>query len=607
MASLQVATDPVFLLREPSYYTLKYSGSSDSKNKTLANLAKRSFYAALPFIALYRPLGKIITCASDSIRTFSSLSDLTQKKDCRSLLNTIITISALAGTIFMHPLGLCISTFQDLGCDLYAVLELIHDGSYQKAIYSLLSMTSHLCYLGTMLTGSLEIIALSMLLNMAIEFCRSREEFQKGNLIEGTSHLLMSLVRFSQSLPHIEKIAHMHNIKGKNECTKLRDTMDKIRDTAAVFFYRCARFFISPMWISTKIGLDAISFNKNDENSTTQKVYSTTKAVLSLIILLPFSLIVGPTLGQVFHFSAYLLSSSPYIHIKTGAELKPTDKPLSFFQLNCCLPSGGFAQWFGGLTLPNKQRVLQIAEKIRESAPDIVCLQEVSDLNDAFSLYQELSKEYGEFYFNMGPTPLVFQNNSGLFVASKVSIDRPELHSFSGIEGIEGAVNKCFFLFSTEKANFITTHLSPSKNDLNPTAAKITTRAKEQERILLAASQRSSETSKPTYISGDFNINWGTPEYRESRLFKECVDQYNRQRLEVSDQEATAETEYLIQRNWHHEKDAKPQRLIIDYFISFSSPEERTPSIRTSKISTFDINDPKHALSDHAALLTDIT
>jgi endonuclease/exonuclease/phosphatase family metal-dependent hydrolase len=567
-------------------------------------LAIRIFYAALPFIALQKPLGRIITLTTDSIKSFTSLSNLAKKKDTKELLKTIIAISALVSTIFMHPLGLCISTLQDLGCDIATLLNQFQMCSNQEILYSLLSITQHLFYLGTMIAGSLEIIALSMLINMAIEACRSKKEFQKGNLLEGASHLLMSLVRFSQTVPYIEKIAYTHDIKGKNYSRTVNETMAKIRDHLAIHFFRSARFLVTPLWKFTETFLNTVSIYNNNESSTTTKVVSSTKSAFSLIVLLPFA-VAGLALGQICHFSAYLLSTAPYIHLKSEAKEKSSDKNLSFFQLNCCLTSGGFSRWFGGTALPNDQRVLKIAEMIKEKNPDLVCLQEVSDINDAFNLYKELSSEYADFYLNMGPTPCIMQNNSGLFVASKVAIERPDLQSFSDIHGTEGAVNKCFFLFSTEKANFIITHLSPSNDDLNPKNSEIQTRSKEQERILLAANQRSDENSKPTFISGDFNINWNSEEYRESLLFNKGSDQYNKNRQEVTDQVSTAETEYLINQNWHHNKDTKPQRLILDYFLSFFQ-RDRPVSTKTIKISTFDVENPEKALSDHAALMTEI-
>lgn len=587
-------------LQLPTYYSTESNIPNDKKDYLIV----RIFYAVLPFIVLHKPFGKVITFTMDLIRSVTSFNQLLEKKDSKKLLETIVAISALAGTIFAHPLGLCLSTLYNIGCDLIAAITQLQMRCNQEALNSLLFMTEHFFYLATMIFGSFEIIAMSMLLNMAVELCRSRKELQKGNLLEFSSHLLMSMVRFCQAAPHIEKIACKNDFWGKEYSKLLTETITKIRDRLAISFYSVARFFVNPHWKLTDTWLDTICNYKNDQTSITQKVLSTTKSVFTTLGLLPFAL-GGLVLGQACHFSAFLLSTNPYIHIKNEANLKTIDKIRSLLQLNCCLTAGGFSKLFGGIVLSNDDRVLKIAEMIKQNDPDLVCLQEVSDIKDAFKLYNELSNKYGDFYFNIGSTPFILQNNSGLFVASKMALENPEVHSFADISGAESMVNKCFFLFSTNNANFITTHLSPSHDDSKPTAQEDLVRSQEQQRILLAAKQRSANNKKPTYVSGDFNINWKSDQYKQGLLFTEGKDYYNKNRSEVFTQDATCETEYLIDRNWHHKKDTKPQQLILDYFLSFF--DSNYASVKTHKIATFDTERPEEAISDHSALLSTIS
>ncbi len=592
-------------LQSPIYYVPDDGKLQHAKKEPLA---LRVFYVALPFLALHQPFGRAITLTMDSIRTFSSFNQLINEKNSLELLKTAVAIAALAGTIFMHPLGLCISTLYDLGCDITTIIAQFQTEHNQEALYAMLSMSQHLFYLGTMLVGSLEIIALSMLLNMAIEICRSEKEFKKGHLLEAISHLLISAMRFSQAVPYLEKVAYKHDVQGKKQFHNLTKMVAKIRNQTALFFYSSARFLVSAHWQITDFWLETVSLCQDDQSSTAQKIFSTARSAIASIALLPLAL-GGLALGQTCHFSAFLLTTTPYIHLKDQSEIKKlTDKKLSVFQDNACLTAGGFARMFGGTVKPNEQRVREIAQQIKDQNPDLVCLQEVSDLKDAFTLYQELQGEFADFYLNVGATPFILQNNSGLFVASKIAIKNPKFHSFSDINGAEGMVNKGFLLFSTKIGHFITTHLSPSHDDLKPKAAEIHRRSQEQARILLATEKRSAEDGKPAFVLGDFNINWNNSknsEYQNSQFFQRLQDQYNQNRKEVSDREATAETEYLIRRNWHHENEAKPDRLILDYFLSFVQPG-RSVSITTRKIATFDVDNPQNTISDHAALITEI-
>jgi|GEM_PF-2528543 len=582
-------------LYPPHYYAPDDTNIQNAKNDTLII---RIFYASLPFIALHRPFGQAITLTMDSIRTASTFSRLIDHKNSKELIKTAIAVAALAGTIFMHPLGLCISSLRDLGCDVTAIIVLLQAGHSQETFLALLSMAQHLLYLGMMISGTIEVIAISLLLNMAMEIARSRKEFQKGNFIEASSHLLMSVVRFSQAVPVIEKTAFKYDNKEKEWAKAMADTVTKVRNWTALLFFRSSCLFITPLWKLTNNWIETISLYRADRSLFKCHAISTT---VSTIALLPLSL-GGLIVGQALHFSGFLLSTVPYIHLQSHAPSQESPKQFSLFQLNCCLTSGGFSRLFGGVARSNTERAQKIAEMILEKNPDLVCLQEVSSLEDALTIYNKLSPEFAEFYFNIGSTPFILQNNSGLFVASKTAVFRPEFHSFSDISNVESMVNKGYFLFSTQVGNFIATHLSPSSDDAHPTTSEIDTRDQEQRKILLSIEQRSTENNQPSFIVGDFNINWDSSEYKESVLMKRCTDQYNEDRQTAPDRDATCETDFLISHNWRHDKNAKPQHLIIDYFLSFfhSNP----PTIDTSKIETFDIDNPRHAISDHAGLLT---
>ncbi len=579
-----VQSIPGRALRPPAYYAPDDGNSQDVGKHSLVT---RAFYAVLPFIALHKPFGRIITLTMDSTRTVSSFSQLLERKDGQAALKTIIAIAALAGTIFMHPLGLCIATLYDLISNLPEAITQLQAGNLQGLILTF----QHGLYLGTIVIGSVEIIAISLLLSMAIEIYRSRKECQQGYLLEGISHLLMSIVRLGQSIPYMAKGAEQNNLRSKQLFNSLEATAAKVRDRAAFFFYSSARSLVTPLWKSTSLWLETVSDCKNSLSSTSQKIFSIAKSTLFSCILLPFTL-GGLALGQVLHFTALNLATTPYIHLTGDAEVQnPSDKKFSVFQLNCCLTAGGFARLFGGLDLSDEQRVEAIAKMIRESNPDIACLQEVSDLEDALSLYRKLSPEFAEFYLNIGATPFILQNNSGLFVASKQAITTPQFHSFADIQGTESMVNKGYFSFSTPVAHFINIHLSPSSDDLHPTDSEIQTRAEEQARIFDTVQDQFSNNSKPVFVSGDCNTNQGL-------LFDQCTGR------SAPNSEVVCETDYLVDRNWRHDSSAQPRGKMIDYFFSFF---QNPSTFNTRTIPTFNVDCPQDAISDHPALFSEVT
>lgn len=571
-------------LSSPAYYPSNEGSSQELKKHSLI---ARAFYAALPFIALHKPFGRIITLTMDSTRTVFSFSQLIEKKDSKAALKTIIAIAALAGTFFMHPLGLCIAALSDLISHLPEAIAQLQVGDLQGLILIL----QQGLYLGTIVIGSVEIIAISLLLSMAIEIYRSRKEFQQGYLLESISHLLMSIVRCAQSIPYMARAAEQNNLPSQQLLKSLEATAAKVRDRTALFFYSSARSLVTPLWKSTSLWLKTVSDCNNSLSSTSQKIFSVAKSTLFSCALLPLTL-GGVVLGQALHFTAFNLATTPYIRLAGDAELKnPSEEKFSIFQLNCCLTAGGFARLFGGLELSDEQRVEEIAKMIRASNPDVACLQEVSDLESALSLYSKLSSEFAEFYLNIGAAPFILQNNSGLFIASKQAIANPQFHSFSDIQGTESMVNKGYFSFSTPVANFINTHLSPSSDDLHPTGSEIQTRDEEQRRILGTARAQFLSNSKPVFISADSNTDQGL-------LFDQCTGR------SASNPEAVCEADYLVDRNWRHDLTSRPRGKIIDYFFSFF---QESSTFSTRSIPTFNVDRPKDAISDHPALFSEVT
>jgi endonuclease/exonuclease/phosphatase family metal-dependent hydrolase len=575
---------PSLPLRSPVYYA-----SDDGSHQRVKkhSLVTRTFYNVLPFLALHRPLGRIITVTMDSSRTISSFSQLLEKKDRRAILQTCIAIAALASTVFMHPLGLCIATLYDLIANLPEAIAQLQTGDVQGLILIL----QHGLYLGTILIGSVEIIAVSLLLSMAIEIHRSRRDFQQGYLLEGVSHLLMSMVRFGQSVPYMTRAAEQKNLRGQQLFKSLEDTSAKIRNSAALCFYFSARFLLTPFWNSTSSWLKTVSDCNNPLSSTSHKIFSVAKSAFCSCSLFPL-ILGGLALGHALHFTAFILSTTPYIHLRGDANIRnPSDPKLSIFQLNCCLTAGGFARLFGGLVLPEHQRIQKIADMIREQNPNILLLQEVSDLQDAYSLYRRVSSQFTDFYLGIGPSPWILPNNSGLFVASNRPITSPEFHSFSDIPGVEPMVNKGFFSFSTPRVNIINTHLSPSSNTLHPTDLEIQTREEEQRRVMAAAHAQFSKTGRNVLLSADCNGQQGP-------LFDQCAAR------STSNPQAACETDFLVARNQRHDATAHPGGPVIDYIFSlFQAPI----TFNTRVIPTFHVDHPEEAISDHPALLSEIT
>lgn len=366
----------------------------------------------------------------------------------------------------------------------------------------------------------------------------------------------------------------------------------QFRDRVAQSAYAWARFCMTPLWKSTDLCLKTVSVCQDSYSSRYQKIGSIAKSALAVAVLLPFALI-GLTWGQILHFSAFHLATAPYTHLLgKAAANNQSDGTKKVFQQNCCLTAGGFARLFGGLALTDEERAEKIAAVVKRLQPDVICFQEVSDLNADLSLYTELSSEFTHFYLDIGVSPLILKNNSGLFVASKEPITNPQFRSFADIPGTESMVNKGYFMFSVPGATIINMHLSPSSNDSDPTQAEIATRAEELRRIGVAKDQQLA-TGQTVLVLGDYNTN-------PAGVFFENSAYQSDSRSE----EFRCQTDYLVDRNWRHNQDAQPNGIVLDYCVAFSN---RPVTVVTQPIPAFEIDHPSEALSDHPGLFHQVT
>src|SRR6267154_232523 len=107
-------------LSEPFYYHREYKNDipqkSCEKNKecsSWAHTAQRVAFTALPFFSLYKPLSFPLSLLMGGLRAYTSITQLMEsikKGDTKdislAMVQTAVSVIALAGTIFAHPLGM---------------------------------------------------------------------------------------------------------------------------------------------------------------------------------------------------------------------------------------------------------------------------------------------------------------------------------------------------------------------------------------------------------------------------------------------------------------------------------------------------------------------
>ncbi len=457
---------------------------------------------------------------------------------------------------------------------------------------------------------SIEIILLALTLQIAHELIHSIKEFKKDHYIEGVSKLLMASARSYQALPFLNVTYQIHGEKISNFITKQRETMARI-------FHKASTILASPFWWYSEKAVrifSPIRIDKQDQCSTyvgevAARAFYSLLAIPMLPISLALSLVEGST-----RILANLIQPNSFSYLKGAAEeITTLGKSLKILTMNVCFVAGGFPRLFAGVA-PWRERIDGLIDKILLEKPDVVCLQEVNDVNAAYALYDGLKNEYAHFYFNIGSK--TFSQNSGHFIASKYSVGDMKFMPFSTGVGLQNMVNKGLFSFSLKCQNktfskIFAVHLSPSKDDLNPTKNEIKRRQLELERIkkeIAISEEKDSKSHK--ILLGDMNLRYKSKEWEKSIISSDSFfNSYTQDNENVDYSNATSATDDMISAylkgkdsNWYKNP------MILDYALLYRKKDQKVANINTKTFNAFDRDkDPYDALSDHNGLVMSVS
>ncbi len=319
------------------------------------------------------------------------------------------------------------------------------------------------------------------------------------------------------------------------------------------------------------------------------------------------------TVAQLQELNAPL-PKEPFLAIR-GKGKTPNGNPLTILTLNTCFVPGELAFIHGGLS-PWKERLAPLVELLRSTNADVVCLQEVHPDDATHELYHALKDQYSYFYGSIGPRFLGFDLSalglpSGLFVASKYPIEKPE---FSLYKNVAFPMNYGVFDFivtdgKKSLAHVYTTHMQSLNQEGHSEV-----RAEELQQVLekMSADIQTAKAELPYVLVGDFNIPWGTNEPGQALIEAHFYDDYNTKN-KVLDRNNATWTDYYTW--WYFNTNhipiaAKDDFGTLDYALLLRSLpkglEGHVPQQYTTHSKLVRTNDPKQpekAISDHHALL----
>jgi|GEM_PF-1181465 len=203
----------------PPFYHRQYEKDlpQDKTSDSYLEIAKRSAHIALPFLSLYQPVGRALSLSMGSVRVLSSgvgvVSANSLQESAQQVLQVGLAILALSGTLYNFTLGLYLTTGADLTANLVKILERLYQLQYKEAGEELLQALSSGIYLAIMMTGSLEIVLASLLIQAFVSFIQAREEWSQGRMPEALAKTLMGMIRLYQGQQQIGIIQRRNDLR----------------------------------------------------------------------------------------------------------------------------------------------------------------------------------------------------------------------------------------------------------------------------------------------------------------------------------------------------------------------------------------------------------
>jgi ankyrin repeat protein len=203
-------------LREPGYYHREYANDVEQKANESDSIhqCKRVALVALPFLSLYKPLGFTLSLGMGALRSVTSITNLyatfanggSREEIANQFLQTTVSVVAIAGTLFAHPLGMVIATGHDIVLEVISFADHIQKGEYGTAIENTANILNNSLYLCMFISGGLELAIASLGMQVILGLYHSRKEFIKGNYLEASGHLAMALIRGNQLLGQVHTL-----------------------------------------------------------------------------------------------------------------------------------------------------------------------------------------------------------------------------------------------------------------------------------------------------------------------------------------------------------------------------------------------------------------
>ncbi len=193
--------------KDPIYYHREFTHDLGEplKSPSWLDHGQRIAMAALPLLSQYKPLGFMISSTMGTVRLWTCAAQLIEhlregksKEASYDALQTIIATLSLAGSVFAHPVGMIVTTSQDLMIEVSNLITHLQMKDYPKALESCSNIINNSLYLALMTQGGVELGLASLAFQIMIGLYKSQTEVRDGKCMEGAARLLLTCLHCYQ-------------------------------------------------------------------------------------------------------------------------------------------------------------------------------------------------------------------------------------------------------------------------------------------------------------------------------------------------------------------------------------------------------------------------
>ncbi|MCI0382432.1 MAG: endonuclease/exonuclease/phosphatase family protein [Chlamydiae bacterium] len=357
-------------------------------------------------------------------------------------------------------------------------------------------------------------------------------------------------------------------------------TIPSRQDISHWSFWVAKMILQRPLWKT--VSYVSKEFSSYRDNSDGLQRIKNTFATIVVCGCSPLSVTLG-LLSTPFTGFSYLIREKDYFHILGRGQPLIDFSHIKIMTWNICRMTG-MSIIFGGVMAG---RIKELVQQIKLHEPSFLCLQEVG-YEEALQLCEQLKDLYTDFHFEPGFH--LWKQSSGLLIATKGKpVQKPEFIEFTsfnvaiaGKKGSQPGIRRGFFVVEMKDFYLINTHLDPhSERDL----------VRDQQFDEIKGKMNQFDQNKSVFLAGDFNLD------------QLKITEYNKipSRFCDPNKDSLEPTATDNLDDWAKGKEKRNINEKLDYILLDKKSENKW-NLTTKRLDPH-WDDPKAALSDHAALL----